>query len=189
MPQHFLCFLVMLPVNFLNCFLASATHVLTLCKTSLSSAFSNVFQTGTSVSILDVLGLDGYLDKKLDPRGPIPIWFVSVTNFVKSGGLGDNMSTKSCSALTKSSCDIYSMSEHLLASKCNSVEVYTDGSVKSLGSIGAYGSTAAYFLKADASISIKVFGLLFSTLVELQGIALVLECVPVSSTVELFTDS
>ncbi|KAG9293874.1 hypothetical protein G9A89_019212 [Geosiphon pyriformis] len=180
MPQHFLCFLVMLPINLLNCFLAGATCVLALCKTFLSGAFFNVFQTGTGVPILD---------KRLNSRGPIPTWFVSVTNFVKNGGLNINVTVISHSVPTKFSCDIGFTFECLLAFECESVEVYTDGSVKGLGSISACGGTATYFSNANASISVKIFGLLSSTLVELQPITLVLKCMSVSNIVELFTDS
>ncbi|KAG9292129.1 hypothetical protein G9A89_005273 [Geosiphon pyriformis] len=104
-------------------------------------------------------------------------------------GLSNDVFAKSHSALTKSSCDIRSMFECLLTSECSFIKVYTNESVKSLGSIGACGGTAAYFPKTDASIGVKVLGLLFSTLVKLQTITLALECVPISNTVELFTDS
>ncbi|KAG9284669.1 hypothetical protein G9A89_003629 [Geosiphon pyriformis] len=50
----------------------------------------------------------------------------------------------------------------------------TDGSIKNLGSLHAYGSAATYFPDVNASVRIKVNGLLLSTLVEIQAIALAL---------------
>ncbi|KAG9289345.1 hypothetical protein G9A89_007906 [Geosiphon pyriformis] len=149
--------------------------------------FSNVFWAGTGVSILDVLGLDGYLGvrkslrkyglifasqlldchgvcftwnifyrwKRFDPRDPILTWFVSVTNFVKNSGLDINVTVMSYSAPTKFFHDVGFTSEHLLVFKSRSIEVYIDEFVKSLGSISVYGSTAAYFLRANASINVK----------------------------------
>ncbi|KAG9294016.1 hypothetical protein G9A89_019354 [Geosiphon pyriformis] len=46
-----------------------------------------------------------------------------------------------------------------------------------------------FFSNIDLGLGIGVSGLLFSTLVEMQAIALVLECVPHSSSVCLFSDS
>ncbi|KAG9303988.1 hypothetical protein G9A89_005898 [Geosiphon pyriformis] len=127
--------------------------------------------------------------KKLDFRDPISFWFVLVINFIKNGGLNNSIHAVFCPALTKFACDIGFISGHLLVFKHHSVEVYTNGFVRDLGSIGACGGAAAYFPEANTSINVKVLSLLSSTLVELQTIALVLECVPVSSSVILFTDS
>ncbi|KAG9285331.1 hypothetical protein G9A89_010806 [Geosiphon pyriformis] len=205
MSWHSLCFLVTLPINPLNCFLASTTWILISCKTSLESAFSNVFWAGTGVPILNVLGLDGYLgvrkflmkyglifaNQLLDHYGIclIPTWFVSVTNFVNNGGLDVIVNVVSHSVSTNFFHNVGFTSEYLLVLKHESIEVYTDGSINSLGSIGVYGGTAAYFPRANISIGVKVLGSLSSTLVELQAITLALDCVPISSTVELFTDS
>ncbi|KAG9290138.1 hypothetical protein G9A89_010444 [Geosiphon pyriformis] len=93
------------------------------------------------------------------------------------------------SASTKFFCDIGFISEYLLASKHGSIDVYTDGFVRDLESIGVCNSAAAYFLKANMNIGVKVLGLLFFILVELQAITLTLKCVLVSSTVILFTNS
>ncbi|KAG9307723.1 hypothetical protein G9A89_023288 [Geosiphon pyriformis] len=215
MPWRLLCFLITLPISFLNCFLAGAMHTLALCNTFLSGIFSNVFGIGSGVPILDVLGVrkslrkyglifaNQLLDchgkcftwntfrrwKKLNSRGPIPIWFVSVSNFIKCSGMSNDVVVAFYPALANVVCDTGFVSEQLLATKCGSIDVYIDGSVKSLGFIDACGSTAAYFLKANTSISVKVLGLLFFMLVELQAITLVLECVPYSSIVTLFMDS
>ncbi|KAG9298068.1 hypothetical protein G9A89_018151 [Geosiphon pyriformis] len=69
------------------------------------------------------------------------------------------------------------------------IDVYTDGSVRNLGFIDAYGGTTAYFSKINISVGIKIIGLLSSILVKLQAIALALEYISVSSTVTLFINS
>ncbi|KAG9288206.1 hypothetical protein G9A89_020512 [Geosiphon pyriformis] len=159
----------------------SLFSVLASCKASLGDAFSNVFQAGTGVPILDVLGLDGYLSVK---KSLIKYGLIFANQF-----LDHHVDVVFHSAPTIFFHDIGFTSEHLLAFGHESIEVYIDGSVKSLGSIGICGGAAAYFPRANTSVSIKVLGLLSSTLVELQAITLALKCVPVSSTVELFTDS
>ncbi|KAG9293653.1 hypothetical protein G9A89_018990 [Geosiphon pyriformis] len=87
------------------------------------------------------------------------------------------LSVVPCSIPANFSYNVSFVSEQLVAFKCGSIVVYTDGFVKSLGSIGAYGGTAAYFPKANVSIGVKVSGLLSSTLVELQAITLALKSV------------
>ncbi|KAG9300419.1 hypothetical protein G9A89_010044 [Geosiphon pyriformis] len=91
--------------------------------------------------------------------------------------------------LVNSFCDVGFVAGHLITSGSNPVEVYTDSSVKGFGSVNACGGTATYFPDADVSISMHVHGLLSSTLVELYAIALVLECVPASSAVILSTNN
>ncbi|KAG9304162.1 hypothetical protein G9A89_019724 [Geosiphon pyriformis] len=179
MLWHPLLFLVQIPILPMNCFLAGAMRALMLYNLSLSDTFPNVFCAGTSVPILDVLDLDGYLNKRLNPRGPVPVWFVSLANFVEGGVLGGALTLHSTQV--NSFCDVGFVAGHLFASESNSVEVYTDSFIKSFGSIDTCGGTAAYFPDADVNISVHVHGLLSSMLVELHAIALALECVPASS--------
>ncbi|KAG9290044.1 hypothetical protein G9A89_010350 [Geosiphon pyriformis] len=73
----------------------------------------------------------------------------------------------------------------LLSSGLGFVTIYTDGSIKDFGLLGACGDAVTYFLDVNASVRIKVDELLFSILVKLQAIALVLECVPASQSVNL----
>ncbi|KAG9304949.1 hypothetical protein G9A89_003118 [Geosiphon pyriformis] len=51
------------------------------------------------------------------------------------------------------------------------------------------GGAAVYFLAANMSIGVKITGLLFSILTELQTVALTLECVPLLCSVVLYLDS
>ncbi|KAG9296037.1 hypothetical protein G9A89_011889 [Geosiphon pyriformis] len=52
-----------------------------------------------------------------------------------------------------------------------------DGSLKGLGSVDVVGSAAAFFLKIDLGIGIRVVKCLSSIMTELQTVALALECV------------
>ncbi|KAG9307303.1 hypothetical protein G9A89_017131 [Geosiphon pyriformis] len=68
-------------------------------------------------------------------------------------------------------------------------DIYTDGLVKNLGSVSACNGATAYFLCVNLDVSIRVYGLLSSTLAELQAIAFTLDCVLASSSVVLYMDS
>ncbi|KAG9294577.1 hypothetical protein G9A89_008056 [Geosiphon pyriformis] len=70
-----------------------------------------------------------------------------------------------------------------------SLSVYTDGSLKDLGTVGCKTGTAAFFKNINLSLEVGVSGLMSSTMAKLQAIALALECVSVSSSVYLFLDS
>ncbi|KAG9302271.1 hypothetical protein G9A89_008762 [Geosiphon pyriformis] len=50
-----------------------------------------------------------------------------------------------------------------------------DGSLSSLGTLGIMAGTAAFFEDIGLDINMKIFGLVFSTMVELQTIALALD--------------
>ncbi|KAG9291938.1 hypothetical protein G9A89_004876 [Geosiphon pyriformis] len=69
------------------------------------------------------------------------------------------------------------------------IEVYTDGSLRCAGSVKAANKAAAYFPAVNVGIRIKVTGLLFSILIELQAVVLVLECVLSLCLVVLYSDS
>ncbi|KAG9301545.1 hypothetical protein G9A89_008397 [Geosiphon pyriformis] len=165
-------------------FSASATSVLILCNTSLGGAFFDVFQTGTDVLILDVLGLDGYLGTIITCASFGTLFADRRSLTLKIQFLLDNgMAVVSCLASTKIFCDIGFVSKHLLAFKHGSIDVYTDGSVRSLELISVCGGTAAYFLNADVSVDMKVLGLLSSILMKLQAIILALKCVKKHSNI------
>ncbi|KAG9290240.1 hypothetical protein G9A89_022216 [Geosiphon pyriformis] len=158
----------MLPISPLNCFLAGTTHVLTLCNTFLDGAFHNVFRAGFGVLILNMLGI-------IMANVSLGTLFANGKGLIpECSGLDNNMVMAFCPA----------SSDVLLATKCGSIDVYTDGFVKSLGFIDACSDATAYFPKANANIGVKILGLLSSMLVELQVIALALECVLDFSTKE-----
>ncbi|KAG9296509.1 hypothetical protein G9A89_015101 [Geosiphon pyriformis] len=57
------------------------------------------------------------------------------------------------------------------------LSVYTDSSLRDLGIIQKKTGAAVFFEDISLGLGVKISGLLFSTLIELQVIALVLECV------------
>ncbi|KAG9294142.1 hypothetical protein G9A89_021501 [Geosiphon pyriformis] len=77
----------------------------------------------------------------------------------------------------------------LLATGANSLSVYMDGSLSNLGTVGCKAGTAVFFEDIGVDLGVNVSGLMSSTLAKLQAIALALECVPLSSSVRLFSDS
>ncbi|KAG9293504.1 hypothetical protein G9A89_009228, partial [Geosiphon pyriformis] len=72
--------------------------------------------------------------------------------------------------------DVFSLVKdelHNIWSSC--FKVYTNGSLRNTGSVDAACSVTVYFLVLDKSVGVVVGGLLFSTLVELQAVALAFE--------------
>ncbi|KAG9287136.1 hypothetical protein G9A89_001030 [Geosiphon pyriformis] len=74
--------------------------------------------------------------------------------------------------------------DHLSGLSAGCILVYTDSSLSGLGS-----GAAVFFDDINMSIGVKVLGLMSFMLTELQVIALALECILVSSSVSLFSDS
>ncbi|KAG9304510.1 hypothetical protein G9A89_020074 [Geosiphon pyriformis] len=196
MSWQSLSFLVVLSLDSVNFFLAGITNTLTLCKFSLGNILPYVFYAGSGISVADVLGLDQYMsvvgslkkfdiifaNQLLDYYGTCFIWSSFCSGLVGSLVLVSNPASGGCLV------SLSSISEYLLKNSGN-VVVYTNDLVKSLGSISAHSSAAAYFPNIDNGMGVRMSGLFLSTLTELHVIALTLECVPVSSSVTLFTDS
>ncbi|KAG9301079.1 hypothetical protein G9A89_012462 [Geosiphon pyriformis] len=67
--------------------------------------------------------------------------------------------------------------------------VYMDGSLCGLGSVNIKAGATAFFKDFNLGIGVKVTGIVFSILAELQAIALALKCVPSLSSVHIFSDS
>ncbi|KAG9290460.1 hypothetical protein G9A89_007191 [Geosiphon pyriformis] len=83
----------------------------------------------------------------------------------------------------------FAVKNNLLEVWSHSISVFTDGFLKEFGSVDVTESAATFFLKIELGIEVRVIGLLFSTIVELQAVALVLECVPSFCSVEVYLDS
>ncbi|KAG9287543.1 hypothetical protein G9A89_019604 [Geosiphon pyriformis] len=66
---------------------------------------------------------------------------------------------------------------------------YLNGSLYGLDTLGIKAGTAVFFEDIDLGLGVEVSGLVSSTMTELQAIALALECVPPSRSVNLFLDS
>ncbi|KAG9304494.1 hypothetical protein G9A89_020058 [Geosiphon pyriformis] len=197
--RHSLKFLIKLLVNPMNCFLVGTIHVFKLCNLLLGGDLPDVFQARNSIAVLDVLGFKSYLGivkflkrygvKKLDSRDPVPVWFASLVKFIIDGSLSNSVLLFFYSILTGSPCNFGYVGKYLLNFGLGSIIVYTDGSIKNLGLLYVCSSAAAYFSDVDTSIGVKVDGLLSSTLIEMQAIVLVLECVFTFRLVNLYMDS
>ncbi|KAG9293967.1 hypothetical protein G9A89_019305 [Geosiphon pyriformis] len=85
--------------------------------------------------------------------------------------------------------DFISVCDHLSQVDIDSLSVYMNGSVKNLDTIGCRAGAAVFFKNINLGLDVSVQGLMSSTLVELQAIALVLECVSVACSVHLLTDT
>ncbi|KAG9288753.1 hypothetical protein G9A89_023050 [Geosiphon pyriformis] len=78
---------------------------------------------------------------------------------------------------------------HLFRVGTGSLSVYTDGSLKGLGTVGCRTGVAVYFKDIDLGLGIGVSSLMSFTLAEMQAIVLALECVSLASFVHLFSDN
>ncbi|KAG9300159.1 hypothetical protein G9A89_010569 [Geosiphon pyriformis] len=181
MSRHPLWFPIRLMIDPIDCFLSGVTCALVLCNLSLDGDMFDVFQTGSGVTVLDML--------RLDPRGLVSAWFTALVNFVSAGGLSGGGFVPFCPTLAGVPCDFSYVHNQLLASGLDPVTIYMDGSVKYMGSVDAHRGTAAYFSGTDISIGVSINGLLSLTLVELQAITLALKCMSGSSSVVLFMNS
>ncbi|KAG9305922.1 hypothetical protein G9A89_016575 [Geosiphon pyriformis] len=85
--------------------------------------------------------------------------------------------------------EFVSVCDRLLATSASSLSVYTDRSLSNLGMVGCRAGAAIFFKDIGLGLGVSVSDLMSSTLVELQTIALALECVPSLSSVCLFSDS
>ncbi|KAG9298157.1 hypothetical protein G9A89_000034 [Geosiphon pyriformis] len=71
----------------------------------------------------------------------------------------------------------------------DSLSVYTNGSLKNLGTVDCRAGATVFFEDIDLGLGVSVQGLVLSTLAELQAIALALKCVPAAHSIDLFSDS
>ncbi|KAG9307233.1 hypothetical protein G9A89_017061 [Geosiphon pyriformis] len=83
----------------------------------------------------------------------------------------------------------FRLSAVFLAVNARVLSVYTDGSLRNLGTVGYEAGAAAFFEDIGVDLGVGMSGLMSSTMAELQTIALALECIPVFSVVHLFSDS
>ncbi|KAG9285789.1 hypothetical protein G9A89_013214 [Geosiphon pyriformis] len=133
-----------------------------------------------------------YQWKRLDLRGPTPYWFDCVVKFLVGGGA---LFSGSSWPVGFSGLDVLGSEEFSEIQSClyelwsNSFEVFTNSSLINAESGDVGGGAAAYFSAVNLSISVKISGLLSSTLTELQAVVLALECVLSFCTVVLYLDS
>ncbi|KAG9306613.1 hypothetical protein G9A89_004810 [Geosiphon pyriformis] len=132
--------------------------------------------------------------KRLDPHGPIPFWFDLSVQFLSSV-----VSFSSVCLLFVDSHALFDvLQSHDFGVVCNallntnaavSLFVYTNRSLSSLGTISMKAGAAAFFEDIYLGLGVRVSGIVFLSLVELQAIALALECILPFHLVDLFSDS
>ncbi|KAG9304330.1 hypothetical protein G9A89_019892 [Geosiphon pyriformis] len=117
--------------------------------------------------------------KRLDPCGLVPEWFKLSTAFFTAFYSSSTASV--CAGLLNfcESDEFVATCGHLSQVDIESLLIYTDSSLKYLGTIDCRAGAAAFF--EDIGLGLGV--------VELQTIALALECVPATRSVKLFSDS
>ncbi|KAG9293137.1 hypothetical protein G9A89_001764 [Geosiphon pyriformis] len=130
--------------------------------------------------------------KKLDPHGPIPEWFRLSAVFLTR----EDSSPARIPLLANigplnilSSSGFVSVYDRLLQVNARVLSVYTDESLRNLGTVGCEVGAVAFFEDIGMGLGVGMSGLMSSTMAELQTIALAFECVPVFSNVHLFLDS
>ncbi|KAG9287170.1 hypothetical protein G9A89_003018 [Geosiphon pyriformis] len=165
-------FPVKLCVSSVNNFLAGVVRIFLNNMLSLVNILSSVFcNPGVFLMIL-VLGKSLFFDSVCSLKH-FEI-FVLTSKF-----LNDKGSLESVSVASSSSLPIW----------FGNFEVYMDSSLKSAGSADVVSGAAAYFLVLDIGVNMRVQGLFFSTMTELQAVVLALECVLFSCSVDLYLDS
>ncbi|KAG9297924.1 hypothetical protein G9A89_018752 [Geosiphon pyriformis] len=119
----------------------------------------------------------------------VPDWFGPSVVFLAAS---HSSSTASVGAGPLNFCesnDFVSTHDCLFQVNVDSLSVYTDGSLRNLGTVDCKAGAAVFFENINLGVSVGVQNLVSSTLVELQAIALALECMPVAHSVNLFSDS
>ncbi|KAG9295041.1 hypothetical protein G9A89_017835 [Geosiphon pyriformis] len=128
--------------------------------------------------------------KRLGSRGSVPLWFLKASTHLNSGlraPLPASLASVYASVLDSTSfADIREKIHGLWADE---IDVYTDGSLRGLGTFQVACGAAAYFLSLNKGLGVEIHSVLSSTLAKLQTVALALECIPVSVSVALHTDS
>ncbi|KAG9285363.1 hypothetical protein G9A89_010838 [Geosiphon pyriformis] len=158
------CLFTHVCVNVSNNFLAGMIHILFDCKLFLGGSLASSFQFHSRV----------LMSVRLDPHGSVPEWFeLSVAFFMDSHSSPLALAGVGPLDICGSN-NFVSVCDWLSQVGANSLSVYTDGLLKNLGIIG-YRARAA--------------GLVLSTLIELQAIALALKCMSAAYSVYLFSNS
>ncbi|KAG9301976.1 hypothetical protein G9A89_021020 [Geosiphon pyriformis] len=83
----------------------------------------------------------------------------------------------------------FNVKDDLLEVWSNFISVFTDGSLKGLGSVDVARDTAAFFSEIELGIGIRIVSLLSLTMAKLQAVALALECVPSFCSVKMNLNS
>ncbi|KAG9285357.1 hypothetical protein G9A89_010832 [Geosiphon pyriformis] len=118
--------------------------------------------------------------KRLNLHGPIPNWFGLSVCFLNSASF---FPICSLFLVDINLLDILESHEFgiicdcLLGVNAGCLSVYTDGSLNSLEILDMKAGTAVFFENINLGLDVKVSGLVFSIMTELQVVALALECI------------
>ncbi|KAG9302306.1 hypothetical protein G9A89_008797 [Geosiphon pyriformis] len=211
LPIHSLCCLVKLCVSSVNNFLASIVRIFLDYDMSLDNFSVFVFHLSDGIPMSTVLRASLFYDVssslkrfgvvfaeqlyikkglRLDPRGPVPHWFTLACDFLVHFSFFDDLHIESLQTMDVcSSSKVSRLGQCLFSADVKVISVYTDGSLRDLSLCKIKCGVAAYFPNLNLDISTKVSGLVSSTIVELQAIALALECVLPNSLVVVYSDS
>ncbi|KAG9305740.1 hypothetical protein G9A89_005138 [Geosiphon pyriformis] len=130
--------------------------------------------------------------KRLDPQGPVPDWFNVAVHFLSGS---ESLPICSLSPLNVDLSDVLKFCKFDVIRNCllevdsDRLFLFTDGSLCGLGTPGMKAGATVFFGDIDLGLGVEVSGLVSSTMVELQAIALALKCVSPSHSVNLFSDS
>ncbi|KAG9287466.1 hypothetical protein G9A89_023838 [Geosiphon pyriformis] len=194
-PVHSLVWFVFLPIAVYLLVVSAPVH-----SDSSMVKFSKCFSLLRRYRIAFVEQLrhcnDGAFDwktfkhwKRLDLRGSIPNWFNVSVGYL--GSADSSFSVHDCSVDVSFAPNVLKSTDFDLVHNCllglgaNSLLVYTNRSLAGLGTLSVKLGTVVFFDDINMGLGVRVLGLLSSTLVELQAIALALECVPVVSKAAL----
>ncbi|KAG9296410.1 hypothetical protein G9A89_015002 [Geosiphon pyriformis] len=177
-PLHLLVSPVCIKVSASNNFLAGVVCIFLGCGLSLSGHVNNSFHFYGRTPMFSVLGKTDYFKLFVD-------FFNSVASF--SACFSSVSAAEPLDILESSKFGL--IYNQLLGFGANCFSVYIDRSLKGLESVDIKAGTVVFFENISLGLGVKVSGLMFSTLAELQTIVLAAECVPPNSSVSVFTDS
>ncbi|KAG9288119.1 hypothetical protein G9A89_017714 [Geosiphon pyriformis] len=202
---HPLLYSFCININPLDNFLAGIVWIFLGCDLFLGGLVTNAFCFQNRTSMSDILGEPTFHKcvsllrhygivfwKRLDLQDPIPHWFdVSVyflNDFGPSSVRNLLLSEVGLSSAFKS-CEFEVVRSHLLEVDSDHLSLFTDDSLSGLGTLGMKAGAVVFFEDINLSLGVGVFGLVSSIMTELQAIALALECVSPSHSINLFSDS
>ncbi|KAG9286490.1 hypothetical protein G9A89_014656 [Geosiphon pyriformis] len=127
--------------------------------------------------------------KKLDPHEPVPDWFKLSVVFL----IGPPISPPALGSVGPLNIcefsDFVSVCDCLFQVGSDSLSVYTDSSLKNLGTIGCWAGAAAFFKDINLGLGVSVHSLVSFTLAELQAIVLALNFTDTASLSGWFLSS
>ncbi|KAG9307481.1 hypothetical protein G9A89_017311 [Geosiphon pyriformis] len=136
------------------------------------SKSASVVSFANSIGILDQLFSHKFYDlqKWMDPRGPISVWFEIFACFLDGlvFSFDDSLLLDGLTSFDIRQSHVFSViGENLLQASTAHFSVYTDGSLSGLNISGMKADTAVYFEDVDLDIGMRVSGLVSSTMAEL----------------------